>query len=345
VRQLVPRRVNAVRGFAAALTLLALAGGLGSSHSTLSPESHQAKDIASLWWWMLGGAVIGMAVVVGLLLLAWIRRGQRGFGSDTEGQKPGERASTAVVLGFGVAVPLVVLCTLFVVSDVFLIRTTQAPSAARTKLTVDVIGHQWWWEVRYPGTKAVTANEIHIPVRTPVLVRATTDDVIHSFWVPSLNRKIDTIPGQVNAVELDADRVGSYRGQCAEFCGLQHAHMALLVDVETPRAFRSWLAGQSKPTAPVTSALERQGEQLFESGPCSSCHTMRGTSASGYVGPDLTHLASRQTIGALTLPNTGTSLASWITASQHAKPGNQMPDFRYDRDQLRALVAFLESRR
>ncbi len=342
----VPDDVRAMRGSAACGFLpLALLGASGPAHDSLAPESHQARAIAGLWWWMLGGAAIGMAVIAGLLLLAWIRRGARGFGSDTEGDKPGERVATGIVLGLGVAVPLVVLATLFVVSDVFLIRTTQAPAASKTKLTVDVVGHQWWWEIRYPGTDAVTANELHIPVRTPVLVRATTDDVIHSFWVPSLNRKIDLIPGQVNTVELDADRTGSYRGQCTEFCGLQHAHMALVVVAQTPSAFRAWLAQQARPAAPATGALERLGEQLFLSGACSSCHTLRGTSAGGFVGPDLTHVASRQTIGALTLPNTPSTLASWITDSQSVKPGNQMPDISIGSAQLRALVAYLESQR
>jgi cytochrome c oxidase subunit 2 len=336
--------VRAVRGSAGSLLLFALLGGWGSAHNSLSPESHQARDIASLWWWMLGGAGIGLATVAGLLLLAWIRRSERGIGSDTEGQKPGERVATGVVLGLGVAVPLVVLAMLFLVSDVFLIRTTQAPAASKTKLTVDVVGHQWFWEIRYPGTKAVTANELHIPIRTPVLVRATTDDVIHSFWVPSLNRKIDLIPGHVNTVELDAERAGSYRGQCAEFCGLQHAHMAFVVDVQSPSAFHAWLARESKPTPPATTALERRGEKIFLRGPCASCHTLRGTSASGFVGPDLTHLASRSTLGALTLPNTRTALTFWITDNQHVKPGNQMPDSELAPDQLRVLVAFLESR-
>jgi cytochrome c oxidase subunit II len=338
--------VKTVRAAAGGVLLLTLLAGWGSSDSSaLRPQSHQSRVIASLWWWMLGAAAIGFAVVAGLLLLAWIRRGRRGFGSDTEGQKPGERISTGIVLGLGVAVPVVLLATLFVVSDVFLIRTTQAPAAAKTRLTVDVVGHQWFWEVRYPGTKAVTANEIHIPVRTPVLVRATTADVIHSFWVPSLNRKIDMIPDQVNAVELNADRVGTYRGQCAEFCGLQHAHMAFMVDVQTPAAFRSWLAREAKPTVPATTALARRGEQVFLSGPCASCHTLRGTSATGFVGPDLTHVASRQTLGALTVPNTRSNLASWITDSQHVKPGNQMPDVALPVVQLRALVSYLESRR
>ena len=337
--------MRAVRGSAALVLLLTLVDGLGSSQNALAPESHQARDIASLWWWMFGAACIGFAVIVGILLLAWIRRSERGIGSDTQGMKPGERVSTAVVVVLGVAVPLIALATLFLIADVFVIRTTQAPAATRTRLTVDVVGHQWFWEVRYPGTKAVTANEIHIPVGTPVLVRATTADVIHSFWVPSLNRKIDMIPGQHNSVELDADRVGTDRGQCSEFCGLQHTHMAFLVVVQARSQFRTWLAHMARPSAPPTTALARRGEQVFLNGPCASCHTMRGTSASGFVGPDLTHLASRSTLGALTVPNTRSSLATWITDNQHLKPGNQMPNIRLSVAQLRALVAYLESRR
>jgi cytochrome c oxidase subunit 2 len=328
------------------LSLLAGAfvlAGCGSRQNALAPQSHQARDIASLWWWMMGGSAVGFSVIAGILFFAWVRRGRRGIGRDDQGAKPGERVTTAIVLGLGFAVPIVVIATLFVVSDVFLIRTTQAPAAATTKLTVRVIGHQWFWEVRYPGTTAVTANEIHIPARTPVLVEATTADVIHSFWVPRLNRKIDMIPGRVNEIELYADAPGSYRGQCSEFCGLQHAHMAMVVDAQPPAQFRSWLAGMAKPAPPPATALERFGERVFLDGACSSCHTIRGTSASGDVGPDLTHLASRTTLGALTVSNTPEELASWITDSQHVKPGNQMPDVEIDPAQLRALVSYLNS--
>src|SRR5438105_10206245 len=252
---------------------------------------------------MLGGAWIGLLLVALLLAFAWIRRNGRG---------PSEAASTRIVVALGVALPIAVIATLFFVSDVFIIRTTQAPAATATRLTIRVIGHQWWWEVRYPGTTAVTANEIHIPVRTRVLLQATTADVIHSFWVPELNRKIDTIPGRVNEIELDADRPGVYRGQCAEYCGLQHAHMALAVYAQQPAQFRRWLAHEGTP-ATATGA----GEHVFVSGPCANCHTIRGTSADGGVGPDLTHLASRSTIGALTLPNDPADLAAWITDNQH----------------------------
>jgi cytochrome c oxidase subunit 2 len=324
----------------AALVLL-LAGCGRKTQNALAPESHQARDIASLFWWMMGAAWIGLALVVGLLLLSWRRAGRRGLGADTAGEKPGERAGWYVVVGAGIVLPMVVLSTLFVVSDLFVIRTTQAPAATSTKRTVLVIGHQWWWEVRYPGTSAVAANEIHIPVRTSVRLELRTDDVVHSFWVPQLNRKIDAIPGKTNAIELYADSAGRYRGQCAEFCGLQHAHMGLFVFADPPARFRRWLADASKPAAEPASALARRGREEFLHGPCSSCHTIRGTSADADVGPDLTHVAGRTTIAALTLPNRSAALRGWIDDAQHFKPGGQMPSLDLSQTQLRELVAYL----
>ena len=178
--------------------VVALAGCGNSSHSALSPESHPARSIAHLFWVMMGAAWAGFGVIAVLLLLGWIRRGRVGlpFGQ-------GERTATGLVVGLGVFVPVVVLSILFVWSDIFVIRSTAAPSPRSTALTIDVIGHQWFWAVRYPGTRAVTANEIHIPVRTAVRVVGTTADVIHSFWVPDLNRKIDLIPGQRSSLLHD----------------------------------------------------------------------------------------------------------------------------------------------
>ena len=311
--------------------------GCGDRQSSLAPASPQARDIAELWWWMMGAAWVGLGVIVALLVLSWTRRRRRGLGADRDGLKPGERPSVAVVLGAGVALPVVLLATLFVVSDLFVIRTTEAPAANATRLTVEVTGHQFWWEIRYPGTEAVTANELHIPVRTPVRLEVRTADVIHSFWVPPLNRKIDAIPGRTNEIELYADRAGRYRGSCAEFCGVQHAHMGLWVFADPPGAFRRWLAEQARPAAPAGA-----GETLFASAGCDSCHTIRGTEAQGYVGPDLTHVGSRTTLAALTIPNTADDLAGWIRDPQQAKPGNQMPGNDLPPDELRALVAYLE---
>jgi cytochrome c oxidase subunit 2 len=327
-----------------ALLLLAmvLPAGCGKTQNSLAPESHQARDIASLFWWMMGGAWLGLALVVGLLLWSWKRRDRRGFGSDTEGPKPGEKHGWYTVVGLGIAMPMIVISTLFVISDLFVIKTTQAPASTTTKLTVQVIGHQWWWEIRYPGTDAVTANELHIPVRTPVRIELTTADVIHSFWVPQLNRKIDAIPGTTNVIELYSDTPGRYRGQCAEFCGLQHAHMAVYVFAQPRAEFQRWLADQSRPAQRPAGSDASAGERAFMNGPCSSCHTIRGTSASGYLGPDLTHLASRTTLGALAIPNDRSNLADWIRHSQYVKPGNQMPDINVPQSRLRALVAYLE---
>jgi cytochrome c oxidase subunit 2 len=322
--------------------VLALAGCGGKDENSLAPASHQAHDIANLFWWMMGVAWVGLGSVVFLLVWAW-RRNRRGFGDDREGVQPGERTAWKVVIGAGVALPIVLIAALFVVADIFVIKTTQAPAANATKLTVLVVGHQWWWEVHYAGTTVVTANEIHIPAQTPVRVEVQTADVIHSFWVPELNRTIDTIPGRTNAIELYADKAGLYRGQCDEFCGLQHAHMAFYVFADTPAAFQRWLAGQEKQAAAPTSAATRTGEQEFTHGSCSTCHTIRGTSAAGNTGPDLTHLASRTTLGALAVPNTPSYLEGWIRDSQHVKPGNQMPNFDLDPARMHALVAYLET--
>jgi cytochrome c oxidase subunit 2 len=331
------------RGIVVALAPLVLVlTGCRKTQNSLAPESHQSKDIASLFWWMMGGAWIGLAIVVGLLLLAWKRSGRRGVGSDTAGLKPGERVGWFVVVGAGIVLPIVLLGTLFVISDLFVIKTTQAPAATATKRTILVVGHQWWWEVRYPGTGVVTANEIHIPVRTPVRVNVRTADVIHSFWVPQLNRKIDALPGRTNSIELFADAVGRYRGECAEFCGLQHAHMAMFVFADPPDQFRSWLEAEARPASEPSGDLARSGEQTFMNGPCSSCHAIRGTSADSDVGPDLTHVASRTTLAAGTIPNRPDPLRTWITHSQEVKPGNHMPNLEFSSSELDGLLAYLK---
>jgi cytochrome c oxidase subunit 2 len=323
--------------------VLALAG-CGGSQNALNPHSHAATDIANLFWVMMAVSFGGLALITGLLVFAWVRRGRRGIGGDAEGPHPGEKPAWFVVLGMGVVFPLMVIVALFIVGNWAIIKTTQAPAASSTDMTVDAIGHQWYWEFRYPGTKAVTADEMHIPVGTRVNLVATTADVIHSFWVPELNRKIDTIPGQQNRILLYSNKVGVFRGQCAEYCGLQHAHMGMLVVVQPKAQFQAWLRKQAAPAAKPTTAAARRGEQEFlgGSGSCSSCHAIRGTPARGFVGPDLTHLASRSTLAGLTIPNSRSYLARWIADSQHFKPGNDMPNFHLRGSQLQALVAYLE---
>ena len=315
------------------VTLLPLGlvlAGCGSKQDSLRPASPQSHSIATLWWIMLAGSAVGLAVVVGILIASWVKRREEGR----------DRPGTITVLVLGIATPILVLVALFSYSDIFLIRGTSPPPAnaaapgGGNELTVHVTGHQFWWEVSYGGT-AVTANELHIPVRTPVVVTVHSDDVIHSFWVPQLNRKIDLEPDQVNRVELYADHAGRFRGQCAEFCGLQHAHMGFYVFADPPGAFRRWLAAQRKPaTKPLPSLFDQK---------CSSCHAIRGTSAHAHVGPDLTHVASRTSLAALTIPNTPEHMREWLAETQHVKPGALMPQVDLTRAQVNTLTAYLET--
>jgi cytochrome c oxidase subunit 2 len=246
-----------------------------------------------------------------------------------------------LVVLFGNLIPLPVNVALFIVANFFVLKQTEAPAAATTPLTIQVIGRQWFWEVRYPGG-AVTANEIHIPAHTRVNLVATTGDVIHSFWVPQLNRKIDMIPGRRNRILLASDKPGRYRGQCAEFCGLEHARMSMYVYVQEPAAFQRWLHGEAAPARAPASGPARAGATAFTRDQCASCHAIRGTAARGQVGPDLTHIGSRASIAALTLPNTAAALRDWLRDPQHAKPGNRMPDLGLSAADIRSLVAYLQ---
>jgi len=314
-----------------------LTGCGGDKQNVLHPASKQEHAISVLWWVMFAGCSIGFGVIVILLFLGWSRRNRDylPFGGR-------DRAGTAIVIGLGVFVPIIVLSSLFIWSDLYVLKTTEAPAASSTKLSVKVIGHQWWWEIRYPGTEAVTANEIHIPARTRVDMLGTTADVIHSFWVPELNRKTDLIPGRVNRLLLDANSPGEYLGRCSEFCGQQHAHMSMAVYAEPTAEFQTWLANMSKPARPPATPLARRGERLFLDLPCSGCHMIRGTSADGTIGPDLTHLATRQSLAALTIPNDTPSLARWIVDPQHFKPGSLMPGLKLTNEDRDALVAYLQ---
>ncbi len=315
-----------------------LATGCNSNQAITNPATRPARDINTLWWAMFAGAMVVFGVVVALLVLAFVRRRR------PEDPSHEDRGPYMVIIGGGLAAPIVFLAILFG----FVIHVMPATSAlpGPTKLTIDVIGHQWFWEVRYHGTPAVTANEIHIPSGTPVDVRVTTADVIHSFWVPRLDRKIDLIPGRVNRIELDAPDPGVYRGQCSEFCGLGHAQMAFYVIVQPPDQFRAWLRAQSQPAAPPSGTDATLGRRAFMTVGCQNCHTIRGTAASGRVGPDLTHIGSRRTLAALTIPNTPRSLFGWITDPQGIKPGARMPGFAsLPASERHALVAYLEGLR
>jgi cytochrome c oxidase subunit 2 len=213
-------------------------------------------------------------------------------------------------------------------------------------LTVQVAAKQWWWGLRYtstdPSRTFITANEIHIPVGQPVRFELASLDVIHSFWIPQLGGKMDVIPGQTNVTWLQADKPGVYRGQCAVFCGAEHAHMALEVIADTPRAFRAWQDGQLRETPVGASTQERAGERVFQAH-CAVCHAIRGSDAAGILGPDLSHLMSRRTLAAGLLANTPGNLAGWIADPQALKPGSKMPDHLVSGPDLSAVVLYLDA--
>ena len=302
--------------------------------SALVPHGPVAESIAALSWAMfLGGGVILVGVMVLAIVAAVRPRSVRWMGS--------ERA----VIALGIVFPVVVLSALLV-GGLLLSRSLGASTAGA--LRIEVTGERWWWRVLYPdrgGTGTfVTANEIRIPAGRPVELVVRAADVIHSFWVPSLAGKIDMIPGHVNRIVFSASRPGVYRGQCAEYCGAQHALMAFYVVAEEPREFDAWLARQKEPARePATPLLDR-GRALFVSNGCGSCHAIRGTAAAGTLGPDLTHVGGRVSIGAGTFPNNIGTLAGWISSAQHLKPDNLMPSFGNLRgEELRALAAYLAS--
>ena len=227
----------------------------------------------------------------------------------------------------------------------FLTDRALVHAASEPQVTLKVTGYQWWWEVEYtdpdPSRQVRTANEIHLPVGAPVLAELASNDVIHSFWVPNLNGKRDLIPGRPTEIRLQPLRIGRYRGQCAEYCGLQHAHMALEVVVESQQDFDAWYERQLASPPPASEPRAMHGQQVFFTSACNMCHTISGTDAAATVGPDLSHVASRRTLAAGALPNDPDHLRRWIENPQRAKPGNRMPVVSLSGDDLDALVAYL----
>jgi cytochrome c oxidase subunit 2 len=260
---------------------------------------------------------------------------------------PGVEAKLRRAVTYAVGVCSVLLFGLLVAS--FLTDRAIARLPLEDALHIDLVGHQFWWEARYdatdPAVAFATANEMHVPVGRPVLLTLRADDVIHSFWVPSLHGKKDLIPGRESTFAFRADHAGTYRGQCAEFCGYQHAHMTLFVIADEPAEYEKWAAGQRRPAAAPTSEEQRRGLDLVEHSSCAMCHRIGGTSAQGRRAPDLTHVASRATLGAGTVPNDGKSLAAWIADAQKVKPGVNMPPHGFPPQDLAAMTAYLGSLR
>ncbi len=324
---LLRRRVVLPGAVVSGVGVLAFSGDGG--HSVVGPHGPEAGRIAALAWFMFALAGLITLVVFVLLLVGLFRRGS------------GDEQPTwwrRLVIGGGMVVPAIVLATL---SGLTIWALSTDPGSKPGDVHITVVGHQFWWEVHYDGTKAVTANEIHVPVGTRVRFTLESADVIHSFWVPSLAGKVDMIPGHVNHVTMRADKVGTYRGQCAEFCGIQHANMAFEVIAQPRAEYRRWLANEAADAARPHGTLAKKGLNVFTSRSCAGCHTIRGTSATATFGPDLTHVADRRTLAALTIPNDRSHLKSWITSAQSIKPGSKMPDLALPRDQVNALVAYL----
>jgi cytochrome c oxidase subunit 2 len=310
-----------------------LLSGCADEQNTLAPHSHAARSITTLWWVLFVISTVVVMVVTLLACLTFLRR--RGRLDVVYDRGDTVRARTVVLIS-GAAVPAVILVCLFVYV-LTVVPDTAEPKAKDARMTIDVVGRQWFWDVRYPAQRIRTANELHIPVATPVRVHTSTGDVIHSFWVPELNRKIDMIPGYDNSILLESDKRGVFRGQCAEFCGLQHANMAFYVVVQSRADFERWVAREQRPAD--TSAA---GATVFTQAGCGGCHRIAGLSE-GSVGPDLTHVGGRMTLAAGTIPNSRGWLAGWIADPQHVKPGNKMPALPVRGQQLGRLVNFLEA--
>jgi cytochrome c oxidase subunit II len=320
------------------------ASGCATERSMLAPSGPAAKLLADIGWPLL--LFFTATSVVMWLLVAWVA--WRRTGTLAEHAPVDARGGMRWVAIGGFAIPAAAFTAAFVATVGTLSAFPMDHHPEHHQPDITVLGHQWWWEVQYrigdSNQHFATANEIHIPAGKAVDVQLVSPDVIHSFWVPRLHGKVDLIPGMDNRIRVQADKPGVYYGSCAEFCGLQHAHMRFLVVADDGPAFESWLQRQREhaPNPSAGSAAER-GKAVFLSGPCIVCHTVRGTEARGTVGPDLTHLAGRQTIAAY-LPQDTATLHAWIVNAPSLKPGALMPALtQFTGPELHDLVAYLQT--
>lgn len=316
--------------------LLMAVGGCSGIQSALDPAGRETQAVAFLFWIMLAGAGLIWSAVVGIALYATRLR-----------PKPhAPRVGRALILGGGVVLPLLVLTGLLV-PGLAMIRTLRAPGDATLRITV--AGEQWWWRVAYhlpDHAPIISANEIRLPVGQRVELGLTSGDVIHSLWIPALAGKLDMIPGRTNTLVVEPTRTGTFRGVCAEFCGTAHALMAFAVVVMEPAEFEGWLEREAAPAKRPTQEPAATGAALFTALGCGGCHTVRGTMATGSIGPDLTHLSSRRSLGAGVLANDAASLHRWIAATDEIKPEVRMPAYgMLPAPELAALTAYLESLR
>ncbi len=317
-------------------------------HDVLVPAGPQAAALFDLWTVMLVAcAVVFVLTMAALVIALW--RAPRVAEKTTPDLEPHPKDESVLrrSVGYGIAGSSVLLFVLLLAS--FFADRALSALPLEGAVHIDLVAHQFWWEASYdphdPALNFSTANELHVPVGRPVLIRLRAADVIHSFWVPSLSGKKDLIPGRESTIAFRADLPGVYRGQCAEFCGYQHAHMALLVVADEPADYDRWLAAQRQPAKAPSTAQEQRGLELVEQTSCAMCHTVGGTRAGGRRAPDLTHIASRSWLGAGTLKNTSAARAEWIANPQKFKPGVNMPALEAGPDDVAAIAAYLGSLR
>lgn len=311
----------------------------------LEPASLDVLYVANLWWlmfWIM--VVIFVGVTAALLYFLYRYRARPGNeqGRPIWGNTRLEIAWTAA--------PAVVLTIVFIISLFVIGAIQEPPNSADTaaqdsgaSVRVQAIGHLWWWEFRLPDLGVETANELHVPVNRRIQLELTSDNVIHSLWVPQLHPKLDMIPGQVNELSFFPTTTGNFWGICAQFCGVQHAWMLFRVFVDTEEDFQAWVGAQRREANPPDSPLAQRGMEIFFSTTCQSCHLIRGVGGQAGVGPELTHMASRTIIGAGVLENTPENMARWLRDPQAVKPGNLMPNSRLTDEEVQALTAYMES--
>jgi cytochrome c oxidase subunit 2 len=305
----------------------------------------RAHPVTALTWGLLALSIAVVVIMTVLVIAAMSRRGRPRIVADAAGKLPVDRPVGGIDwIVIGIAATSVALLASLVWTMTVLAHIAAPPT--EPGLTLEITGHQWWWQVRYtdaqPSRVFTTANEIHIPVNTPVRVRLRSDDVIHSFWVPALSGKMDLIPGQVNETWIEADKPGSYPGRCAEYCGVQHANMAFSVVAQSADDFQRWWEHELAAPPAAANDVIASGQRLFQMR-CGGCHSVRGTAAGGIYGPDLSHLMDRGALAAGALPNTPAHLAGWIADPQRAKPGNQMPDLALPGPELGKIGAYLQT--
>ena len=330
--------------------LLACAAcSLHNGENALDPSGPQAARIAGLWWLMLPIAAVVWVLVVAVMLWGAARKRtprealeMRG-GSEVVARDPErDRKLTRIVAGAVIVTALTLFLVL--VADFRVGQALTMPPATKV-VPIEMVGHQFWWELHYPDSvpqnTVITANEMHIPVGVPVVLELSSRDVIHSFWVPNLTGKRDLLPGYTRTIWFRADTPGVYQGQCAEYCGLEHAKMRMLVIAQTRADYEAWRAAERDTAQTPTDSLALRGKSVFEGTTCVMCHTISGTTAAATTGPDLTHVASRQTIAAGVLANTDANLYAWISDPQRIKPGTLMPATKLSPRDLQALVAYL----